>query len=257
MPSAAETHKARHAPDRRVYDRAYEQRRPIDNSFYSSKRWIRFRLWFLSQPENALCVACLQAGRTTAAKEVDHIQPRVDFPELAWEPANCQGLCKPCHTRKSNRERRADKGIMVMIVCGPPGSGKTTYVQQHKRHGDLVVDLDAILAALSFEPWYMRTDNLMGYALAARDAILQRLAMSPVPAWVIVSAPTSQERESLVKRLNGKIIMLDVDADECKRRMASDDRRRGDHWEKAVDDWWIRYEPTGSGRDAVYSNGDM
>ena len=105
MPTSAQTHKPRHAGNRRVYDRAYEQRRPIDNSFYSCKRWMRFRLWFLSQPENALCVACLKSGRTTAAKEVDHIQPRVEFPELAWEPSNCQGLCKACHTRKSNRER--------------------------------------------------------------------------------------------------------------------------------------------------------
>lgn len=105
MPNSAPTHKPRHRTDRRVYDRQYEQRRPVDNSFYSSRRWIRFRAWFLSQPENALCVACLKAGKTTAATDVDHIQPRADYPDLAWESSNCQGLCKGCHTRKSNKER--------------------------------------------------------------------------------------------------------------------------------------------------------
>lgn len=43
-------------------------------------------------------------GRVRAASEVDHIVPRRDAPNLAYERENLQPLCKPCHSRKTRAE---------------------------------------------------------------------------------------------------------------------------------------------------------
>ena len=42
-------------------------------------------------------------------------------------------------------EKRAVKNL---VITGPPGSGKTTWVKENMKDGDIVLDLDAIKAAL-------------------------------------------------------------------------------------------------------------
>jgi 5-methylcytosine-specific restriction protein A len=85
--------------------KAYEKQpeRKADNAFYKTARWIRFRLYAMSLPENALCRACKEDGRIVAATQLDHVKPRKEHPELAYEIENVQGLCLSCHRKKTNR----------------------------------------------------------------------------------------------------------------------------------------------------------
>lgn len=39
--------------------------------------------------------------------------------------------------------------MALYVITGPPAGGKTTWVQQHARPGDVVIDLDAIAHALT------------------------------------------------------------------------------------------------------------
>lgn len=58
--------------------------------------------------EEPLCRSCLERGISRASVVVDHIRP------LAWggtdTRANKQGLCKPCHDKKSAAERAEAAG---------------------------------------------------------------------------------------------------------------------------------------------------
>lgn len=55
--------------------------------------------------EEPLCCNCLEAGKTVASDEVDHIVPLSEGGTDVR--ANKQGLCTPCHKAKSAAERAA------------------------------------------------------------------------------------------------------------------------------------------------------
>lgn len=62
-------------------------------------RWKTIRMAVLER-DGFRCRACGARGRL----EVDHVQPVRDAPGRAWEPANLQALCPPCHTKKTRIE---------------------------------------------------------------------------------------------------------------------------------------------------------
>ncbi|MBJ3777872.1 HNH endonuclease [Acuticoccus mangrovi] len=65
-----------------------------------SKRWARLR-WDILRRDGFQCVECGARGRL----EVDHRHPVRTHPERAWDPANLQALCVPCHSRKTCLEQ--------------------------------------------------------------------------------------------------------------------------------------------------------
>lgn len=68
-----------------------------------SSRWDRYSKWFLSQPDNALCVECFKHGKVKASECTDHIVPAEPDSEVFWDSDNHQALCIPCNSRKGNR----------------------------------------------------------------------------------------------------------------------------------------------------------
>jgi len=61
-----------------------------------TKRWKRLRVEALRRDG----WACVRCGHR-AGLEVDHVQPVRDAPGRAYELANLQTLCKPCHAAKT------------------------------------------------------------------------------------------------------------------------------------------------------------
>lgn len=89
--------RAKHAPvvkrsGERVSDEAKARRR-IAQRFYSSPEWRRVR-----DAVRRRDGACLECG-TRRDLTVDHIIPRTQAPELAYDPENLRTLCRRCHGR--------------------------------------------------------------------------------------------------------------------------------------------------------------
>lgn len=91
-----EHHRKEH---KRQADREYDRRRPSSAERGYDADWQRLRRMMLA--EQPLCVMCLDEGRVTPATEVHHRDgnPRNN------DPANLMPLCKPCHSRITNREQ--------------------------------------------------------------------------------------------------------------------------------------------------------
>lgn len=107
----------------------------------------------------------------------------------------------------------------VTVVCGLPATGKSTYVQQAKRRGDVVWDFDVIMSALLDLPSRDRPDECTPILLAMRDALVRSLKDAPLErdAWIIV---TKKELASAIAAdLGGEIVKLEVAEDERHARL--------------------------------------
>lgn len=202
-------------------------------------KWRRLREQVLySQPLCAMCGAI--------AVDVDHIIPiRQGGDVLALD--NLQPLCRKCHARKTQRERPGQHMTRATIICGPPGSGKTTYVKERQQWGDLVVDVDAILSAISGLAWYEKPGGLLPVALDIRDFLhtaVRRGIADVDRAWVITSEADAKKRAELARKIQAeRVIVLEVSASECLRRISQDARRADSwqQWEPIIERWWAQY----------------
>ena len=140
---------------------------------------------------------------------------------------------------------------LAYLICGPPGSGKTTYVKEHMIEGDLVVDLDAIASALAGGGHYARNGAIRDAALLVKEMLLSQPFDDVRAIWLIDSGQTKKRRDKIRGRLTRdpnrrlSVVMLEVPASECIKRILRDERRakRAEQWKEIVYKWWRDYEP--------------
>ena len=67
----------------------------MSHPMYKTARWKRLRALILAR--EPLCRMCKALGITSPSDVVDHIVPHRGDDRLAWDEANLQGVCTPCH----------------------------------------------------------------------------------------------------------------------------------------------------------------
>ena len=129
-----------------------------------------------------------------------------------------------------------------ILVYGPPASGKTTYVLQHKRESEPIVDLDMLFQAVTGLPEHDKPSVLLPfvrrlYALAIQAASEHCNGR----VWIVTSAATQAKRACIMANIpDYQEIYMDVSPTECLRRIRADARRSASlaEWKPIIEKWF-------------------
>lgn len=237
-------------------------------SFYNSRAWIDTREAYIAERtriDGGMCENCHE----NVGEELHHIEPltpaNINDYDICLNPKNLKWLCKDCHFKAHRelilkqfdeaRERRRNSKILTngcymnedgflvkarrVIVWGAPASGKSTYVRANMFPGDLVVDLDALKSALTYQEREGSADNLLPVIFSVRDHLYQLIA-DRVPdcrtVWIIGCLPKRKEREELASMLDAELMRMDAGYHECIRRASEDSGRANKQLQRALID---------------------
>lgn len=112
----------------------------------------------------------------------------------------------------------------IVVVYGPPCSGKADYVAGKQGEGDAVFDFDSVMAAISGLPRYQHTKTLISYCLDVRTLILKRALHSPSKTWVIVTT-VSEDMRTQLSDVPVEYVGMEASKELCLQRLEEDPAR--------------------------------
>lgn len=232
---------------RTVSTRTLEAPRKRKEAIYDSPAFRSWRAQVVARAGNR-CEAIEDGERCRKAHPAyrmyaDHIIELRDGGH-PFDLRNGQCLCAVHHEKKTFKARQLRTrswsgsytrpclprpGCRVMLVCGPPAAGKSTYVRDNAKPDDIIIDLDMIARGYGFGR--NRPESVTNTLLQQRNDRLADLAREPAErtAWVIVGAPTAKLRGWWCNALGvqqGDMVLLVPPMAELQRRVMADPERR-------------------------------
>ena len=170
-------------------------------------RWQKASKVYLAN--NPLCVRCKATGKVVPAAHVDHVVPHRGSTEgdLFWDEDNWQALCAKCHGKKTHREGAMGER---WVVTGCAGCGKSTYVEQRAKVGDLIWDYDVVIASLvaGLDNKRDNPPTLIPLMEQIRHTFINYLRTDATKrtAWVIAANPTTAAK--IARQTGGFLVNL-------------------------------------------------
>ena len=208
---------------------------------YLSKAWVDLRIRLI-QERGPVCQQCGRIMANTSSLIGHHkkeLTPEnVTNPMIALNPDNIELICSDCHNQEHQRFGKNSRNIF--LVFGSPCSGKTTLVNQLKKRGDLIVEMNQLYMAVSGCCIYDKPNNLRKNIFQMRDLLLDNIRTRYGgwnDAYIIGGYPRQQEREELASRLGAEVIYCRSTEAECMAK-AELLGPFAQEWQGYVHKWW-------------------
>lgn len=216
-------------PDHPRNWRRQEKRGTRQERGYGSE-WTRLRERILLR-DKGLCQPCDYQGKVSPATEVDHIVPKSQGG--TDDQTNLQSICSACHKIKTAFESKGERAssrpewlpeprVPVVLVFGPPGSGKTTYAKQIAEANDLIIDLDEIAARQSGRPMHHAGRDERINAVRARNSLIASLGDSSCTwdrAIITMTGSGADTRKWWQDKLKAQAVIMQTPKDLCVARV--------------------------------------
>lgn len=223
-------------------------RAAVIQSFYASMAWQKFRANIILE-RGLICERChkliASKGDATLHHTCELTVHNVYDAMIALNPDKVELICRDCHDVEHARFG-IGKGKQVLIVYGPPCSGKGDYVYQNKKRNDLIVCLDSLFEAITGLPRYDKPDNMLTNVRGVYNLLIDQVKTRYgrwQTAWIVGGFADKYKREKLAEDLGAELVYCECNKDDAKSRILDDERRRNMEIEynKYIDDWFDRY----------------
>lgn len=220
-------------------------------AFYTGREWREFREVIIAQRMKADGLVYDEITGKPIVLPYDiilhHVIPltldNVNDASISLNPANIQIVSFKTHNQLHNRFGTWTRHIY--LVHGSPLAGKSSFVKERADIHDLIVDMDAIYAAVSNNPPYVKSERIYENVKGVYDCLLDSVKVKRgkwVNAFVIAGMPFKGERERFVTEYGAEEIHIDTDKETCLLRLdaCTDGRNKAD-WKKYIEKYWNQY----------------
>ena len=132
---------------------------------------------------------------------------------------------------------------MITVVTGPPCSGKSTYVAENSKSGDIVIDMDVLALALTtpdVKPYeysaFVRDVAIVARGAAVKKALQVIQGERYVNLWIVHTDPSANER-SMYRALNGRIQEMNPGLAVCLERLTQRQASNKSITERVIREW--------------------
>lgn len=221
--------------------------------FYRSDEWETFRKVIIQERTRADGMIYDEETGKPILKRYDLIlHHKIELTEenvrdvsISLNPNNIEVVSFRTHNLIHNRLGYGVRN--VFLVYGAPLSGKTSWVNENKVDGDLVVDIDNIWQCVSGCDRYAKPARLKAVVFKIRDTLLDAVRYRLGKwnsAYIIGGYAMESERNRLSKELGAREILIDISKEECLERLrAAGDGRDKEEWTRYIEEWFAVYMP--------------
>lgn len=222
-------------------------------SFYASTPWRNLRLTLILERGN-ICEYCgtviVNTNEIIGHHTIELNDTNVKDHTISLNPELIKLSCFDCHNKQEGHFLNpTNKPRGIYLVYGPPLAGKKTYVIENMSEGDIVVDIDALYEAISYQPKYIKPDKLLTNVIDVQRLLLDHIKTRQGKwrsAWIVGGYADKYRREMTIKDTGATPIFIDTSKDECLMRlgMIKDNRSKSKkEWETYINRWFERYQP--------------
>lgn len=217
--------------------------------FYKTKLWLDFRAAYIEarllKDGDYICDHCGKPIDKSGDIHLHHIEEiteeNVYDALITLNPKNIAMVHSGCHNIIEDRFAYQKK---VYLIYGPPLSGKTTYALERMKRGDIIVDIDLIYQSITGCNLYDKPNSLKMNIFRIQDVMIDNIKTRYGGwrnAYIVGGYPDRYKREMIANTTGAEIIFMDVDKEECLRRLKSSSRNGNEkEWEKYINKWFER-----------------